>query len=236
MHGAERPQREDEIRVRARAEERRSHREESRARVDLVRPQVERRADEDVPEPVDRDIRGAEPAQHVAERPVGLRVAQPREHERQAQAIAERQVPVEQEARRRDRRDGAVLRDDRQREPLPQHGSAFAHPVEEAQVLREAAERDVLAVVRRRLGIAVARGQRLHRSAERRPRFVERHVDVRVHEIERSREAREPAADDCHLHRTSPRATTASFAGVDKRHDGPNTSKPLASMRSSWPR
>ena len=168
----------------------------------------------------------------------GVRLAHAREHERDAHAVAQRQMPVGDERRRRraDARHGAVLGDHRQREARAQHRAALADPVEEAQVLREAAERDVLAVVGRRLGIAVARGQRLHGAAERRPRLVERHLRAGVDEVERRRQPCEAAPHDRDPHRTSPRATTASFAGVESRHDGPKTSKPFASMRSSWPR
>ena len=78
-------------------------------------------------------------------------------------------------------------------------------------------------------------GQRLHSAAERRARLVDGDVDARIDEVERSCEAREPAAHDGDLHRSRPRATTASFAGVESRHDASKTSKPFASMRSSWP-
>ena len=56
-----------------------------------------------------------------------------------------------------------------------------------------------------------------------------------VDEVEGGREASEPAAHDDGSHRSKPRATTASFAGVESRHDASNTSNPFASMRSSWP-
>ena len=83
------------------------------------------------------------------------------------------------------------------------------------EVLREAAERDVLAVVGRRLRVALARGQRLHRAAERRPRLVERDVGAGVDEVERGGEPGEPAADDGDPHASSPRATIASFVRVE---------------------
>ena len=101
------------------------------------------------------------------------------------------------------------------------------------EVLREAAERDVLAVVRRRLRIAFALRQRLDGAAERRSRLEHRHVGARVDEVECRGEPREAASDDDRLHRTSPFATTASFAGAESRVFSPKTSNPFASMRSS---
>ena len=129
-----------------------------------------------------------------------------------------------------------MLGDDRQRQRPADIGAALADPFEEAQVLGEAAEGDVLAVVRRRRRLARALGKRLHRPAERRPRLEQRHVGVRVDEVERGGEARETAADHCHLHRIRPRATTASFADVDSRQEAPKTSNSFASMRSRCPR
>ena len=118
----------------------------------------------------------------------GLRAAAARSDERDAQPVAQRQVPVARAApagvglmsRAR-----AVLGEHRQREPRAQIRAALADAVEEAEVLGEAAERDVLAVVGRRLRIALALRQRLHRAAERRPRLVQRHVDACVDEVER---------------------------------------------------
>ena len=91
----------------------------------------------------------------------------------------------------------------------------------------------MLAVVRRRLRVSLPLRQRLHGAAERRPRLEHRHVGARVDQVERSRESGETASDDERPHRTSPLATTASFAGADRRVFSPNTSKPFASMRSS---
>ena len=79
----------------------------------------------------------------------------------------------------------AALGDHRQREPRAQIRAALADAIEEAQVLGEATERDVLPVVGRRLGIAVARRQRLHCAAERRARLVHGHVDACIDELER---------------------------------------------------
>ena len=121
-------------------------------------------------------------------------------------------------------------------EPRPEVRASFADPVEKAQVLGEAAERDVLPVVGRRLGVALALGQRLHGTAERRPRLEQRHRGTRIDQVEGGGQACQPAADHSDSHRTRPRATTASFAGAESRHERPKTSNPLASIRSSWPR
>ena len=159
--------------------------------------------------------------------------------------------------RRADLRDLPVCVNDRQSEPRPQIRTALADALEKAEVLGEAAERDVLPVVRRRLGIALARRECLHRAAERRPRLVEDDVRARVHELERRGEPCQATADDRHPHvpgrlslppsgaglrerlttlaarswlscqrppqerervqRKTPRATTASFSGVESR-------------------
>ncbi len=91
----------------------------------------------------------------------------------------------------------------------------------------------MLAVIRRRLRVALAFGQGLDGSAERRSRFEHGHVGARVDEVECRGEPRETASDDDRLHRTSPFATTASFAGAESRVFSPKTSNPFASMRSS---
>jgi hypothetical protein len=82
-------------------------------------------------------------------------------------AVAEREVPVaeDREGRAADRRNARVLADDGQLEPSAAIRAALADPVEEGEILREAPERDVLPVVRRRGRIAVALGQRLDRAA-----------------------------------------------------------------------
>ena len=91
----------------------------------------------------------------------------------------------------------------------------------------------MLAVVGRRLGVALAVGQCLHGATERRPSLVHSHGMARVDEVERRGEAREASADNRDLHGRSPRATTASLRGVESRVFSPNTSKPAASIRSS---
>ena len=90
----------------------------------------------------------------------------------------------------------------------------------------------MLAVVRRRLRIALPLRKRLDGAAERRPRLDHRHVRASVDEVERCCEAGEAAADHNRPHRTSPLATTASFAGAESRVFSPKTSKPFASIRS----
>ena len=127
-------------------------------------------------------------------------------------------MPVAEERRGRvaDRRDAAILGDHGQLERESAVGRPLADPVEKAQVLGEAAERDVLAVVGRRLGIALARGERLNRAAERRPRLVEGDVAACVHELERSREPSQAAADDRSSHRRSPDPAIRSFVSADR--------------------
>ena len=116
-------------------------------------------------------------------------------------------VAEDRERRAADRGDARVLADHGQREALPPVGAALADPVEEAQVLLEAAERDVLPVVRRRRRVAVALGQRLDGAAERRARLEQRHLVAAVDELERGGEPGQAAADDGDLHgaRPSPR-------------------------------
>src|SRR5205085_5894515 len=143
-------------------------------------------------------------------------------------------VPVAEERAEpvADRRDAATLVDHRQPERLTANQTGRADPLEEAEVRREAAERDVLAVVGRRLRVALARRQRLHLAAERRPRLVERHLVPRVDELERRREPREAAADDGRLHGSIPLPTMRSLASGGSRSEPPKTSKPAASIRS----
>ncbi len=102
----------------------------------------------------------------------------------------------------------------------------LADPVEEAQVLGEAAEPDVLAVVGRGLRISLPLRERLNGAAERRPRLEHRHGVARVDEVERRREPREPTAHHRDLHGRSSFATTASLRGVESRTFSPKTSKP----------
>src|SRR5262245_36130996 len=89
-----------------------------------------------------------------------------------------------------------MLVDHRQREWLAAEGVTLPDPGEEPRVSLEAAERDVLAVVRRRGRVLPSFGQRLHRAAERRPRLVQDDLVARVDELERGRQPGEPPADD----------------------------------------
>ena len=109
----------------------------------------------------------------------------------------------------------------------------LADPLEEREVLGEAAEGDVLPVVGRRRRIAVALGKRLHGAAERRPGFQQGDVVPRVQQLERRRAAREAAADDHRLHRRSPAPTIRSFVSADRCGGPSKTPKPRASIRSS---
>src|SRR5205814_5164956 len=144
--------------------------------------QVERRPDEDVPEALDRAVGLAAGAQLVAE---GLRVGRlvpAGEGAQDREPLAEGDMPVAEQRERRapDRRRPAMLVEHGQLELQAANRARLADPVEEAQVLGEAAERDVLAVVGRRFGIAVAARQGLHGAAEGGPRLVHRYLMARV--------------------------------------------------------
>ena len=92
----------------------------------------------------------------------------------------------------------------------------------------------MLAVVGRRLRVSVALGERLHRTAQRRPRLVERDGVALVGELQRGREPREPASDDGEVHgRIAPAPTIRSFVKGDSCGGPSNTSNPRSSMRSS---
>src|SRR5581483_5303229 len=101
--------------------------------------------------------------------------------------LAPGQVPVADNRERRTPDGGGapVLADDGERQRLAPVRAAVADQVEEAPVLVEAAERDVLAVVGRRRRIACPLGQPLPGPAERRPRLVQRELVARVDELER---------------------------------------------------
>ena len=235
--GAERLPREDEIGARASTEQRRAHSEQAGGRVHLIYGKVEGRPDEDVPEALDRRVRRAETPEHIAEclaRPC-LRAATPQGGQRDAHAVAKRNVCVthQRPETRFDLCTPSLLVDHRQYQRTPLVRGALADPVEEGQVLREAPERDVLPVVGRRRGIALAFGQRLHCATERRPRLVQRHLVARVDKIERSRQPGEAAADDCGPHRRRPSPTIRSFVSVESCGGPSKTSKPRASIRSS---
>ena len=111
-----------------------------------------------------------------------------------------------------DRRHTPVPGDDRQVEREAAVRASFADAVEEAQVLGEAAERDVLAVVGRRRRIALALRQRLHGAAERRPCLVERDGVALVDELEGGGEPGQATSDDRDLHgRSTPRSDDAEL-------------------------
>ena len=235
MHLAERPHRQDEVGVGGLTEQRRLHREEPGLGARLVRGQVERRADEDVPEALDRALRLAPGAQLAAEGLGVGRLVPAGKGAKDREPLAEGDVPVAEQRQRRapDRRRAAALVEHGQVELQAAHRARLADPVEEAQVLREAAERDVLAVVGRRLGVAFAPRQGLHRPAERRPGLVQRHLVARVGQVERGRQPGEAAADDRDLHRRSPAPTMRSFVSRERRTEPSKTSNPRASIRSS---
>ena len=107
-----------------------------------------------------------------------------------------------------------------------------ADPLEEAEVGVETTQRDVLAVVGRRRGVALAFGQRLHLAAECRPGFEERHLVAGIDELECRREPGQPAADDRRLHRASAAPTTRSLATGDSAGAPLKTSNPPSSIRS----
>ena len=126
-----------------------------------------------------------------------------------------------------------MLVDHRQLKGHAPHRADLADAVEEAQVLGEAAERDVLPVVGRRLRVALAPRQRLHRAAERRPRLVQGHLVPAVHELERRAQAGEAAPDDRDSHRSSPAPMIRSFVSDESLTDPSKTSKSRDSIRSS---
>jgi hypothetical protein len=82
----------------------------------------------------------------------------------------------------------------------------------------------VLAVVGRRLGIALAPRQRLHRPAERRPGLVQLDLVAGVGELERSAEPGQTPAHHSDLHRSSPAPTMRSFVSGESRREPSKTS------------
>ena len=204
-------------------------------RARLVGPQVERRPDEDVPEALDRALRLPTRAKLVPERLRSRARAPAHERLHDPHALAERDVPVAQQggAGALDLGHPPVLVDHGQLERLAPDRAALADPREEAQVLGETAERDVLPVVGRRLGIALAPRQGLDRASERRPRLVQRHLVARVDQLESRAQAGEPSSHDRCSHRSSPAPTMRSLVSGESRREPSNTSNPRASMRSS---
>src|SRR3954454_19725171 len=102
-------------------------------------------------------------------------------------------VAEERKRRRRDRGAAAALVEHRELQRHAPHRGRLADPLEEAQVLGEAAERDMLAVVGLRVQVGIAPRKRLYSAAQPRPRLVERHLVPGVHELERRTQARKTA-------------------------------------------
>ena len=206
----------------------------------LVRREVQRRADEDVPERADRRLRLAETEhEECAERLLVTRTridaAEAKERSKHAKPVRRKEVRVTQNrecARSNDCR-ASELVDHRQRETRAPQRSRLIDVPQEAEVLGEAAKRDVLTVVRRRPRITLALGECLDRAAQGRPSFEERDFVTRFQELERSRAAGEPTPDDHGLHRRRPSPTIRSFVSADRCGGPSKMSKPAASIRSS---
>jgi hypothetical protein len=109
-----------------------------------------------------------------------------------------------------------VLVDHGQLERNSLHRPEAADSLEESQVLLETAERNVLAVVRRWIRIALPAGERLELSTERRPGFEEGDLVACIHEVKRGRQTGKTAADNGRLHRRSPEPTIRSFVSADR--------------------
>jgi hypothetical protein len=136
---------------------------------------------------------------------------------RDLEALAHRQVAVAQQLHRAgaDRGDPAALVDHGHVEREPLEARRLAEILDEAEVGGAAAQRDVLAVVRRRRRVALALRQRLDGAAERRAGLQHHHLVALGAQVERSCCARDAAADDDGPHSgTSPRPTMASLRAV----------------------
>ncbi len=79
----------------------------------------------------------------------------------------------------------------------------------------------MLAVVRRRVGVALAGGERLHRAPERRARLDDGDLVARVGQVERRGEPGQATADDHSLHRA---ATARTLPTAESRGRCENTS------------
>src|SRR5712691_2566854 len=132
-----------------------------------------------------------------------------------------------------DRRDAATLVDHREAQPLASERSVLPDPGKEAPVGLEAAERDVLAVVRRRRRVAFALGQRLDGAAEGGPRLVKDDLVSCVDQPERRREACEPSSHNRDPQGKKLAPTIRSFVSRESRGGPSKTANPLASIRSS---
>ena len=150
---------------------------------------------------------------------------------------------------RAERADSPVLVDHGQLEPQAPDRARLPDPLEEAQILGEAAEGDVLAVVGRRRRVAVSLRQGLDGSAECRARLEQGHVGAGVEAVERGGEPGQATPDHRHSHvLTVPRATTlqCSVPKVVSRPGGckaspfgvlgrANTSSPVLTLPASLP-
>ena len=166
---------EDDVARCAIGEQSGAHREDAPLGAHFVCAEVQRGPDEDVPEAIDRLIGAAELAEQRAEGLlVGSALRQAAHGIRHSQPVSQREMAVTEERRGRaaDGRRAAVFGDHRQVKGKAAVRLTLADALEEAEVLREAAQRDVLAVVGRWLGVALALGERLDCAAERRPRLV----------------------------------------------------------------
>ena len=222
VHLAERSRREQQVARSTAGEERGLHGEDAWRGAHLVRPKVERRPDEDVPEAVDACLRLAECPKQRAERLVvvsaGIELRELARHAPRREPLAQADVPVTQkpDEPRADGRDASVLGDNWEPEPHAPNRRGLADLRDEVQIRGAAPEGDVLAVVRRRARVTLPFRQGLHRPAERRPRLEEADVVALLRELERRREPGEPTADDRDPHS----ATTAFIFSTVERWGG----------------
>jgi hypothetical protein len=149
----------------------------------------------------------------------GVELPEAAGHPRDGQAVAQGDVPVAKEPERpgSDPRHAAVLGDHGQGERLTAHRPRLTDPCEEAEVLDAAAESDVLAVVGRRVGVALALRQGLHGASERRPGLEDGDVVARVGQLERRGEPREAAADHDGSHSAATARTLPTAESCGRR-------------------
>ena len=174
-------------------------------------------------------------AEEVAERALARREARQSRKEREdPQPVAQRDVAVAKERQHAigDRRHPPALVDHGEAQRQPADSAEAPDPLEEAEISREAAEGDVLAVVWRRFRIALAPRKRLDRPTERRAGFEQRHLVPCVRELERRREPGQAAADHDRPHLRSPEPTMRSFWSGERPGGPPKTSNSAASIRS----
>ena len=155
VHPPQRSCGEDDVARCAIGEQSGAHREDAPLGAHVVGAEVQCRPDEDVPEASDRLIRAAELAEQRAEGLlVGSALRQAAHGLRHPQPVSQREmaVPEERRGRAADGRRAAVFGDHRQVKGKAAVRPTLADAFEEAEVLGEAAQRDVLAVVGRWLG------------------------------------------------------------------------------------